>query len=50
MDGPGTQKRNKGPKHKTAVTSEKDQDIQEDLSAADHKANSQVYYWAAEDE
>jgi trehalose utilization protein len=52
MGTPGTQKWNEGTnREKVAISEDGEdiwQDIQEDHSAEDHKANSQVYDWAVE--
>jgi hypothetical protein len=48
-EGPGMQQWNKGPRRKTAATSEEGedirQDLQEDRRAGDRKANSRVFDW-----
>jgi hypothetical protein len=49
MEVPGMQQWNKGPRCKTADTSEVGEDIRQDLQegrrAGDRKANSQVFDW-----
>jgi hypothetical protein len=54
MEGPGMQQWNKGPRRKTAATSEEggniQQDLQKDCRAENRKTNSRVFNWAAGNE